>query len=57
MTHFLAGRKQSPEHIAKRVESIRIAKSLWSVERYEQHQKAVYAFASHAAGERLTEIV
>ena len=41
MTHFLAGRKQSPEHVAKRTESVRIAKSLWSAERNEQFRKAV----------------
>jgi len=41
MTHPLAGRKQTSEQIAKRVESTRIAKSLWSAERYEQYQKAV----------------
>ena len=41
MKHPLTGRKQTSEHIAKRVESIRLAKSLWSVERNEQFRKAV----------------
>jgi hypothetical protein len=45
MTHFNTGRKQTPEHIAKRVEAIRIAKGLWSADRYEQYRKAVSASA------------
>ena len=32
--HYLKGRKQTPEHIAKRVESTRLTKEAWSEERY-----------------------
>lgn len=50
MTHSLAGRKQSPEHIAKRVESVRIAKSLWDAERDALYRQRVSASAKGRVG-------
>jgi len=41
MTHPNAGRKQSMEHIAKRVNAIRITKSLWTDERIALNRQRV----------------
>jgi len=43
--HPNAGHKQSPEQIAKRVESTRIAKSLWDAERVALNRQRVSASA------------
>ena len=43
MTHPLAGRKQSPEHVAKRVEATRRARSRWTEERHELFRERVSA--------------
>lgn len=39
--HSLSGRKQSPEHIAKRIESVKKAKELWPEERLALFRKRV----------------
>ena len=41
MAHHNAGRKQSPGHIAKRVEATRIAKSLWDGERIALNRQRI----------------